>query len=290
MKTAALLPTPGDPLVARYWLRNYEQIWRGEVDELLVLINGNSSTADFFRSAGARVFVENHRMGHGEALDQLLKETDADRIVLVEDDAYVRFPGSIRATLDSLQPAEAIGCPRGGMDPAIYAAATEKWGEINGPNGSSGPGLWPCFLFAATSDLRRCGTMAAKSWQAGETIPGLGYTCPSSMTTDTMTAAAFVLRTLCTIRHAPQYKEQWQKTCTGPELWFHVGGLSTDIGSGRPDIGMDNLEGRDWSHRLWWLRRMGHDVAEHAQRMAVRPDYWNHRLESWITWNDQEAQ
>jgi len=31
MITAALLPTPGDPLLARYWLRNYET-WRDEVD------------------------------------------------------------------------------------------------------------------------------------------------------------------------------------------------------------------------------------------------------------------
>ena len=29
-KSAALLPTPGDPFQVLYWLRNYERIWRGE--------------------------------------------------------------------------------------------------------------------------------------------------------------------------------------------------------------------------------------------------------------------
>lgn len=285
MKTVALLPTPGDPLLARYWLRNYG-LWCDEVDELLVLVNGQPETAAIYEQAGAQVIASPTRVGHGEALDALLAVTDAERVVFVEDDAFVRRPGVIKERLDSLQPNEVIGCPRGGMSPELHEEATKKWGTVIGPDGSTGHGLWPCFLFAHTDDLRHCQTFASRSWGPGETIPGLGYTCPSVLQTDTMTAAAFVLRDRCRIRLDVQYKELWQKDCEGAEPWFHAGGLSNDIASGRPDIGMDNLEGKDWAHRLWWLRRVGHDVTPHAERMKVDPDYWTERLLPWITWDD----
>lgn len=285
MKTAALLPTPGDPLLARYWLRNYE-LWQGEVDELMVFVNGEPQTAQIYEAAGARVITGASRVGHGHALDLLLSATDADRVVFVEDDAFVRRPGVIRERLENLEPNKVTGCPRGGMSPELHVEAAKKWGEVTGPDGSTGHGLWPCFLFAHTKDLRKCGSFASRSWGPGETIPGLGYTCPTELQTDTMTAAAFVLRDTCKILPDVQYKELWQKECQGDEPWFHAGGLSNDIASGRPDIGMDNLEGKDWAHRLWWQCRIGHDVVEHARRMQVDPDWWTDKLLPWITWSD----
>ena len=39
MSRAALLPTPGDPFLVKYWLENYAKYWREEVDKLYVYLN-----------------------------------------------------------------------------------------------------------------------------------------------------------------------------------------------------------------------------------------------------------
>ncbi len=290
MKTAALLPTSGEPLLAKYWCRNYEQVWKGEVDELHVLLNGyTSDAANIYAAAGGIVTVMG-RMGHGQALDILVANSDADAVVFFEDDAFVRKPGAIAERLAKVASGEAdvIGTPRGGMDAAIAEAALAKWGHVEGPDGSYGHGIWPAFFFARPSDLRAVQRLVCESftWRAGETIPGLGYTCPTEMTTDTMTAMAFQLRDKLRITPDVQYKELWQKECKGGEPWFHAGGLANDPAAGRPDIGMDNLEGVDWAHRCYWWRRIGRDITQHAERMKVDPDYWNEKIEPWITWED----
>lgn len=293
MKIACLLPTSGEPLLARYWCRNYEQVWKDEVDELHVLLNGyTDEAANIYAAAGGIVTVTG-RMGHGQALDILVRDSDADAVVFMEDDAFVRKPGVIMDRLWRVANGEddVIGTPRGGMDPAIGAAAQEKWGTIEGPDGSSGHGIWPAFFFARPKDLQAVQRLICESftWRAGETIPGLGYTCPSEMCTDTMTAMAFQLRDKFRITPDVQYKELWQKECKGDEPWFHAGGLANDPASGRPDIGMDNLEGVDWAHRIWWWRRAGLDYSKDAARMKVDPDYWNGKLEPWITWDDKSS-
>ncbi len=111
------------------------------------------------------------------------------------------------------------------MSPEVYDAALSKWGHIEGPDTSNGPGLWPCFLFGYRSDLLQCGSFISRSWNAGAVIPGLNYECRTEMHTDTMTAAAFLLRDKCRIYPDVQYKELWQKECKGQEPWFHVGGI-----------------------------------------------------------------
>lgn len=288
MTTAALLPTPGDPLLARYWCRNYDQKWRGEVDELLVLVNGQhpEEAAAIYRDHGATAFLVDRRLGHGQAMRDLLDATDAEVVVYVEDDAFVREPGAIEDRLRIARDGFVIGCPRGGMDPAIAAAATRKWGEIVGPDGSSGHGLWPAFLFARTDTLRATHRrFESTTWWTGEKIPGLDYTVPSPMTTDTMTAIAFELRDKSPILLDVNYKEMNQKDfpAHGWVPWFHAGGLSNDPDAMRDGIPPESNEGRDWAHRFWWWRRIGHDYDPRGQDV----DYWTPILEPWINWVDQ---
>jgi len=295
MKTAALLPTAGDPLLAAYWCRNYEQTWRGEVDELHVLLNGTPEATDIYRSVGANVTIT-ARIGHGQALDMLIGATDADAVVLMEDDAFVRRSGAVLERLRRVYSGmdDVIGCPRGGMSPEVEAACKERWGWPEGPDTSAGTGLWPAFLFARTADLRavpmlRCESM---TWKPGEVIPGLGRSFDTEVTTDTMTAMAFQLRDRLRITPEVQYKEMWQKdlaemtALTGDPPWFHAGGLANLPETIRPDIGMDNNEGKDWAHRFWWWRRVGHDYREFYQRAGLDPDYWTPIVEPWITWRD----
>ena len=284
MTTAALLPTPGDPLLARYWVRNYEQTWKGEVDQLHVLINGGWGAEDIYRDAGARVTVVPSRIGHGQAMSWLLSNCSADVIVWMEDDAFVRQKGVIRERLELASSGFIVGCPRGGMDPVIGQAAIEKWGPVVGPDGSSGHGFWPTFLFGKADAFRETDhRFESWTWGPGETIPGLGFTVPSSMTTDTMTAVAFQLRDRYPIILDVNYKEMDQKVFPGSAPWFHAGGLSNDPDSMRDGIDPQSNEGRDWAHRFWWWRRIGHQYDPKGQDV----DYWTPIIEPWINWDDR---
>lgn len=290
--TAALLPTPGDPLVARYWLRNYE-VWKGEVDELLVLVNGPDPgvAGSMYAGAGARVITYDHRMGHGEALNALLDSTDADTVVLLEDDAYVREPAAIWSRLDLASQGWIIGSPRWGMAPELEQASNDRWGDIVGPDGSIGSGLWPCFLFARTEVLRATGVgFQGGEFHRGQTVPGLNYTIQGeSAGVDTASLMAFVLRDRYPITLDVQHKELWQKKLPADGApYFHAGGFSTLGQMPREGCGGSN-EGLDWAHRVFWWRRIGIDPGLLDEMVRVgglqeQLDGWAPILEPWISW------
>jgi hypothetical protein len=289
MTTAALLPATGDPLLTRYWLANY-RTWSDEVDELMVLVNGPDTydAAAMYDAAGATVRVAGS-LGHGQALDRLLAVSTADAVVLLEEDGFVRTSGAIASRLERALAGEIIGCPRGGMSPELHEAAREKWGpDPQGPDTSAGYGLWPCFLFVRPDVIRSLPDPRWESlgWDAGQTVPGIGY-AGNAVATDTATIIAYQLRERYPITLDVNYKEMWQKDLHGDPPYFHAGGMSAnDPADARPNIGMDNNEGRDWAHRFWWWRRVGHDYAEHYTRAGVDPDYWTPIIEPWINWQE----
>lgn len=278
MTSAALLQLHGNPFLLRYWLRNYCQVWRGEVDELHVFVNGlrDQEAAEECRrmctAAGAASFRHQpERLVHGDAAARLFQQTDADVVMLVEDDAFVRHPRAVSHAVSLAGAGYVVGSPRGGMSPEVEQAAREKWGQDpEGPDGSVGYGLWPCFLFGRRELLAPVMHLfQSRSWRAGEEVSGLGRAFPHEVTTDTFTAAAFVLRDRGTpMIYEGQWKELWLRDLAAARdragydpPWFHAGGLSNeDFHSGggalglRPGIGGSN-EGNDWAHRVWWIRR-----------------------------------
>ena len=328
MKRAVLLPTPGDPFVLAYWLRNYERVWKDWADELSILVNGqtDSKALAWIRNEcsrlNAKMAYEPRRVGHGEAIRALLEASDADVVMLAEDDAYVRNGEYVDITFESIELGywDVIGTPRGGMDPEIETFARAKWvghnmtaPEPHDPP-SNGPGLWPCFLFARREQLLATSRIfGPKSWYPGETIPGLDYlVLEREMTTDCFTTTAFELRGAgLRIQPTVQYKELWQKDMPNDRLvpWFHAGGLSNggwwDAMHARPDIG-GTYEGLDWAHRIWWWRRCASsatrsfatlqaaDYIAALERLTMRLGVagevwdWGARLEPWINWDDQE--
>ena len=75
---SALLPTPGNPAMLAYWLRNFAT-WADEVDELVVFVNG--ATPDVIahdralvEAAGGRFLSQPLSAGHDGALLGLLHE------------------------------------------------------------------------------------------------------------------------------------------------------------------------------------------------------------------------
>ncbi len=326
MKTAALMPTPGDPFVVQYWLRNCARVWRSEVDELHVLCNGqqDGEAVDEIRrmveALDGRLTVNEHRMIHGHAIRELVEGCDADLIVLLEDDAYVREAGALQSDCDGIRRGETdvYATPRGGMDPEIEQAARAAFADhdLLSPEGNSGPGLWPCFVFCRRHDLVERTSMLLESWtwRPGERVPGIGYRIPDGkqMTTDTFAIAAFELRAAgLRITPVPQFKELWNKNLWPSGCpWFHVGGLSNgdflspswDGGQAREGIA-GSAEGLDWAHRIWWWKRaidtagglLPDRQAGYRARLGRLIAYtgvenhvhaWTDTLEPWITWED----
>lgn len=240
--------------------------------------------------------------------------------MLIEDDAYVRDPTAVAEAFNAIErrAVDVIATPRGGMSPAVEAAAVARWGRSEFRDGGSGPGLWPCFFFARNADLKSTSmTFHSHTWAPGDTIPGLEYrVVDEPVTTDTMTTIAFELRANSRkIGHCVQHKELWHKALpVHGAPWFHAGGLSNGdflvdgpdgmgelSGEVRPYLGGSN-EGNDWAHRIWWWRRClaaGPDTLPkipYARRLQSLATFlgvdeevarWNEVLPQWISWDDR---
>lgn len=325
MKTAALLPTPGDPFHVLYWLRNYERIWIGEVDELRVLVNGqpDAEARACIRRAVERVGgvydERQERMPHGHALNILIQDTDADVVVLVEDDAMVRRPQAISEGLASILSYgfDVVSSPRQSMSPELQDAAVARWGECVASDGATGHGMWPAFVFARRDALLATDRgYGERAWGTGMTVPGLHHTVTgTTCVVDTFGATAFQLRDSVRVKDLPQFKGPWRwedwLDCGCDMTWFHIGSLSSsgnlvaevaEFAEGRTLT--DEMELGEWSHRIhWWdrfLRTAGDEYPEGQvryranvvrlmERMGVSEDRirnWDGIVDRVISWDE----
>jgi hypothetical protein len=315
---AALLPTPGEPFMLAYWLRNFET-WRDEVDELLVCVNGPYDQAyQMVADAGGRVMRVARNIGHGPAIDWLLTNTDADEIVLCEDDAYVRRPWAVGWTFEHFVTLRStiVGSPRYEDNLADYV----DWDRVTGGPEDLGRALWPAFLFARRRDLldtdRRYGDVVIR---LGQRIPGMGRnvteadcayvgTAPDSIHLDTFYTTTYQLRQPVELVHRtrlidPAAVEDWLRY---DPPWCHLSALSAigmvldGMTEGLPNFGPD---GGDWPRRVAWWERTYRDSPElqasaYGSRYRDRLDTfrertglsdaaieaWDSRFEPWVTW------
>ena len=278
MTRAALLPMGADPFLNTYWLRHHAQVWSDEVDELRILMCGQSDPeviAYVRREAekvGAIFDHDPSRVVHGEAIGRLIASTQADYVMLCEDDAFVRHKGIIarhfRAVEDELT--DVVGCPRGNTNPKIVDAAIQKWGPWETTeSGEVGHSLWPCFLFTRTEHLRATdGHYDSRNWAPGDVIEGLGYTVTEYSSGDTFVSVSYQLRDMgLRIQLESEFRMEEAKLGQWDHIpWFHVGSLSSGYGSHFPGVLPDAVyrdrvavistptEIGDWYKRVsfWW--------------------------------------
>ena len=327
MRSAALLPTPGNPFQLAYWLRNYNLVWRGEVDYLVVLTTRplDEEVRSHLRG-GVHLLggsLLEHRTGeHGEALEVLVRICDADVVVLCEDDAFVRRSGAVAERVAEVArgDADVVSSPRGGMSPDLFAAGVERWDCGPADDGSTGPGMWPAFVFARreallATDLR----LGPRAWDPGEVVAGLDLRVEGErLVTDTFGGAAFQLRERFRVRNAPQYHgcpgwSRWLDAGVDPP-WFHVGSLSScgDLlaPEGELVLAQDatltaEAEIDEWALRVSWWRRFALSSARgilerqrerHLANLEVlmsrmgipeeRVERWNDEIERMVTWTN----
>jgi hypothetical protein len=182
---AALLPTPGDPFILAYWLRNYET-WRQHVDELIVYVNGQTDPEmveydrHIIEEHGGRMIYSPDAVGHDGALLRMTEETSAEYVVWCEDDAYVRRSMDVANGFASIESGlyDLVGSPRH----EDYAGQWQEWGDYQpGDLEELRHGLWPTFLFARRRDLLATDLWwLDQHWRIGETIVGWGTVTPEA--------------------------------------------------------------------------------------------------------------
>ncbi len=286
---AVLLQTPGEAATLAYWLRNFET-WRDEVDELIVLVNNlyYPDVAAYDRAAieavgGRAIFVEG-RVQHGDCIDRLLNETQADLVMLCEDDAWVRTPGSVRAAFARIESGETdiIGSPR--YQDRMSDPIEGSWGPLTKDFSEIGRVLWPTFLFARRSDLLATNRhFGYDTWTVGEKVAGLDLEVTPELCKyvgtgdylglDVFYGTSYQLRAMgLRIEHVnrvrvlnPQETVEWVKN---DPPWLHATELSTILGAVMPlhpnyeaipieDVPDIKPGGGRWTRCIAWWERLG---------------------------------
>ncbi len=309
MTSAALLPVMDDGFSIAYWMRNY-RTWADEVDELLVLTSGPSAETSPIEGANVRVIrCAPGWVQHGEAIRLLLADTDADRILLCEEDAYVRHSGVIARHLRMLDDWDVVASPRDGGSGELLARAHKRWGECR-QGDEQGTGFWPAFGFFRRETLEATDLMfEPRRWKKGQLIPGLRMRAPHDDVSDeTMVSLSWQIRDAgARIQLVDQYRttDHWlmRKWLPADPPWFHVGSLSS--GAGLYNGVQRNTEEHvrqyawDFARRISWWRRFA-DLADPEDPRLPRyrelldelaaycdADFigrWRLAYEPWITW------
>ena len=296
-----------DGFSVAYWMRNY-LTWADEVDELIVLTSGPS--ADAIPIEGPHVRLIRMAPGwvqHGEALRLLLAATDAEAVMLCEEDAYIRRPGVVAERFAQLDQYDVVASPRDGGSMELLNRAHKRWGEMRAGD-EQGSGFWPAFCFARREALARTdGYYEPRRWRRGQRIPGLRMRAPGDVSDETMMCVSWQVRDSgARILLTTQYRT------TDPYLmarwlgqdppWFHVGSLSSGAGlyNGEDRIDLAHAASHhDYARRVSWWRRFA-DAADPADprlpgyRAALGKvsavlderviDSWRRWFDPWITW------
>ena len=290
---AALLPTPGDPFLIRYWLENYKKFWKDEVDHLYVHLNtslekeGVDYIMEMLNEVGATVIYKDRQTTHGLAINELLEITKETHIVLVEDDSYVFKKGKIDECFKKVESGEfdCVAGKRGSCSMEILEQAEKKWGIQREGYGDQGCNFWPNMFFIKKEDLLKTDRdFDSRRWEQGEYCKELDYTFKEEAAGDTMVHMSLQLRALGLSfwyenqyhgsPHDIQQYDNGQNLWDGKSFWTHVGSLSSGIGGVLVDDQGRKLVERSFSEPAPFIVP------------PARIDEWARRIQWWQTFYD----
>lgn len=234
MTRAALLPAGSDPFLNAYWLRNYAT-WADHVDELHVLVCGPLepevlayTEAIIAAVPRATLHHVDQRIRHGAAIDLLLDMTQADHVMLCEDDAYIRRPSVVGECFALAEAGVMVATPRGYAGNEATAAANARFGPS-----AFGHSFWPCFLFVARENLLATDRhFGAKVWEPGDYSAALDHTFRERDASDTFVSASYQLRAQGLTPELLDNHRVGDVKIPADAPWFHVGSLSAGHGWG----------------------------------------------------------
>jgi hypothetical protein len=313
MSRVAILPFPGDPFLLNYWLHYYDNVWKKEVDTLIVYINSpiENTVVEYMQArierSGGLWFYSPVQLEHGEVINRCLELTNSeDYVVLLEDDCFIFKPSVLNRCFEALESGvcELVGSKRGSCSQEILDKAQERWGLSYAGFGDQGCNFWPNLLFAKNSTLltHTSRNFGAKTWKRGEMVVPLGYIVePEVVVGDTFVEASLELRSKIPEAHIgyiPQYHahpldiEHYNK---GEGIFerdnngnyvathVHIGSLSSGVGGVLKDD-----QNRSLSRRMI-------DPPAGTPQFGQEPNNdfesqeWERRVQMWLTfWQCRE--
>jgi hypothetical protein len=309
MSRAALLPTPGDPFLLKYWLENYAKYWKGEVDKLYVHLNTPIEREvveyeqELLDRYGVNFIYKDHQIEHGDAINELLDMCSEELVMLIEDDAFIFRRGVIDECFYLLEKGECdvLGSKRGSCSMEILEAAKNKWGLNYDGYGDQGCNFWPCFFFIKRELLEKTDRkFGSRAWKMGETIEPLGHVvngeivCGDTFVNTSLQLRAMGLRFLCFPQYhgSPDDLEHFEKRTNlwdGNAPWTHVGSLSSGVGGVLVDDNGISLATRtspqtqrdfvlppahvnEWARRIQWWQAF-YDNSDPNKITEFREEY-----------------
>lgn len=183
MKRTVQMPFTGNPYLLTLWVRLYLERWKDEVDEVIILINGDNMDTDvelYCRSlldfAEIPYIYTSTRIDHGPAIDLMLslaKSRGCTHIGLIEEDAFVFKEGAIRDSFqlisdDAVIPPsfKIVAGRRGSCSQWLIELGKQLWDtEDHGPN------FWPNFFFSPIEVLLETDRhFGARTWMPGDVV------------------------------------------------------------------------------------------------------------------------
>lgn len=283
---AALLPTPGDPILCKLWIHQYKKHVEHHVDNLYICVNSsmpewvrNWTIQQFWKLESKHTLIYTNTMiGHGKALKVLYHTSKEDLLLLIEDDCFVFKGDAIDRGFRGLEKDEydLAGSPRMSCSPEIAEVAAQRWSLDYSGLGDKGPNFWPNCLFVRRSVLEATDlNFSNHCYKAGEYVPHLDYTFNEDVAGDTLVHMSLQIRNLgVRIKEIPQYhghpddyanyqesKGLWDGICP----WTHSGS-SSDVQKhfyekGIPAVNSE-MEKMEIERRYaWWL--LAHEMFVH---------------------------
>lgn len=313
MSRAALLPTPGDPVLLTLWSRYFKNVWQDEVDKLYICINNNfennySTYINSLFEDAKNVEIEfinskshPHVMGqHGNVIAHMINNIKEDYVVLVEDDSFVFHKSYINIYFDKLENNEfdLIGSRRRSCGHIIDDLSNEKYNIQPQYTYDEGPNWWPCFFFIKKTIFELTDkNFCSKHWYKGEILPIFNVTLEEDCAGDTMVWMSMQLRNLnLKIGDCPQFHGNLtdqddylykRNNFNGSSYWIHIGSLSSGLGGFLSDKELPNycnseIEQTELERRISFWSLALDSYKEHGKNqideLANKYEYWLNRL------------
>lgn len=274
---------PGDPIILTQFLRNFTEVWSGEVDKLYVLLNMSEAMPKEVLDYNLNLLNNTDKvvpmyvpqmLYQGAALRHMLSEVKEDILMSIEDDTVITKIGQIDKCFRKIETGEAdvVGSPRFSCSQDILDASATKYGLDYSGYGDKGPNLWPNFFFIRKEHLLKTDLhFEPKKWEPGEYIKELDITAHEGTIGDVFVWLCIQLRAgglrFYEVPQCHSHPDDLKDSQSGKGIfdgkcpWIHIGSLTMTaedllLGSRKPtDVKKPESEMEKWEieRRFAWL-------------------------------------
>lgn len=266
MTKACFLSAGGDPFIALFVIKLWQERWYDEVDKFYICYNNHSGVSQEVVSEFVSGIVKDPKIhliyhpngiGNGMPITEMTLIAKEDLVMLLEDDGFIFESGKVKWCFQQIESdlCDALGSPRGSCGQEIWEASQKKYNLDYSGYGDQGPNFWPNFFFCKREDLLKTDlNFASITFKPGEYSSHLDHTFTEINHGDTFVWACIQLRALgLRFLNIPQFHASptepedkdakvmnWYKEIP---YWIHGGSLSAGWGgylSGQiPDMPTD---------------------------------------------------